>query len=179
MELDWFSPLAARAVTWTRQQLSAPVLAGLRALPAGPVGLGAAGEGILACHGSPFDEDEYLTSVADFRRAFDFLAGRHPEVRICLFGHTHVPVAVEDRGGALRVFEDGEVRLAPGGRYLLNPGSVGQPRDGNPRASFAILDTDRGAWEVIRAAYPFRETARKIAAAGLPPELGARLAAGW
>ncbi len=179
MDLDWFNPVAAGAVRWTRRIMQPATVARLRGLAAGPVEVGAGAPGVLACHGSPFDEDAYLLSREHFRTALDRLAEDHPDARICLFGHTHVPGVVEERAGRVRLIGDPEVRLAPDARYLLNPGSVGQPRDGNPRASFAILDTDRGSWKTIRVAYPIRETRRKIAAAGLPPELAERLGAGW
>jgi diadenosine tetraphosphatase ApaH/serine/threonine PP2A family protein phosphatase len=71
------------------------------------------------------------------------------------------------------------VKLDPDRVYLLNPGSVGQPRDGNSRASFGILDTGRGTFTYIRVAYAIRETQRKILAAGLPPVLARRLGEGW
>ncbi len=174
--LDWFNPVAAAAMRWTRQALTPPTLERLRTLPSGPARIGPE---VVACHGAPFHEDVYLVSRDGFRAAFEELTRRFSGARFCLFGHTHVPLAVEERTGQIRTLRDGEEELDPGARYLLNPGSVGQPRDGNPLASFAILDTDRGSWRVLRVPYPIQETRRKIAAAGLPPELGARLAAGW
>lgn len=182
--LDWFNPVAAEAIRWTRRAARPDVLERLARLPAGPLELG---DGVLACHGAPGDEDEYLVTRDEIQKAFGFLSDRYPGFRICLHGHTHVPMAAEWRGGRIRILDPSYLRLEDEARYLLNPGAVGQPRDGNPRASFAILETNpvggrpyrRAVWRITRLAYIVRDTQRKILAAGLPGELAQRLAGGW
>ncbi len=175
MGLDWFNPVAAEAARWTRRAVAAGTLERLAGLPAGP--LETAG-GVLLCHGSPSDEDEYLSSGAAVTEAFRTLERSHPGVRFCLHGHTHVPSAAECRAGRIRRLDPSEVVLEASARYLLNPGSVGQPRDGNARASFGILDLSRGTWRVVRVPYDVEGARARIAAARLPAELAERLIAG-
>jgi diadenosine tetraphosphatase ApaH/serine/threonine PP2A family protein phosphatase len=156
--------------------VSAGTLARLAGLPAGPL---AVAGGVLLCHGTPADEDAYLVRGSPVTEAFRVLEGSHPDARFCLHGHTHVPFAAERREGRTRRLHATEVRLEPSARYLLNPGSVGQPRDGNARASFGILDLSRGAWRVVRVPYDVAGARAGIAAARLPAELAERLTAGW
>jgi diadenosine tetraphosphatase ApaH/serine/threonine PP2A family protein phosphatase len=176
MRLDWFNPVAAEAVRWTRRAVSATTLERLAGLPAGPL---AVAGGVLLCHGTPSDEDAYLVQGSPVTEAFGYLERSHPEVRFCLHGHTHLPFAAVCRKGRIRRLPADEVCLEPSARYLLNPGSVGQPRDGNARASFGILDLSRGAWRVVRVPYDIEGARAGIAAARLPAELAERLIAGW
>lgn len=176
MGLEWFNPTAAEAARWTRRALGSEALGRLARLPAGPVAMPG---GVLLCHGTPHDEDEYLVSEAAMAESFRTLQRDHPEARWCLHGHTHAPLAVELKGGRIRRLPAGPVRFEASARYLLNPGSVGQPRDGNPRASFGILDTSHGIWRVVRVRYDIAGAQGKISAARLPAELAARLGAGW
>jgi predicted phosphodiesterase len=179
MDLDWFNPSAKASALWTRRAMDAEALEGIRRLPQGPVALA---EGILVCHGSPSDEDEYLLPGGSIDAAVRFLASEHPEVRICLHGHTHRPLAASRSGKnqPIRVQSRFErVDIARDGITLLNPGSVGQPRDGNSLASFGILDAGRMTFTIVRVGYAISETQRKILAAGLPPELARRLGEGW
>ena len=134
-----FNPTARRAATWTRDALTDDHRAYLQALPKGPLVID---DLTLICHGSPVDEDSYIFGEADVVEALA-LSSR----RVCLFGHTHLPMAAaltDDR--RLEVLFQGpadhqSVLLDETWCYLVNPGSVGQPRDGDPRASYAILDT--------------------------------------
>jgi predicted phosphodiesterase len=176
MGLDWFNPVAAEAARWTRTKMAAATLGRLSGLAAGPVGLEG---GILLCHGTPYDEDEYLASASAVEESLRWLEQERPAVRCCLHGHTHVPAAVEFRAGRWRRLAAGPVRLERSARYLLNPGSVGQPRDGNPLASFGILDLSRDIWRVVRVPYDVAGAQEKITAARLPPALAERLAGGW
>jgi predicted phosphodiesterase len=176
MGLDWFNPVAAEAARWTRRAIGEDALGRLARLPAGPVAMDG---GVLLCHGTPYDEDEYLVSEGAVEESFLALERDRPAVRFCLHGHTHASVAVELRGGKRRRICGSPVRLEASARYLLNPGSVGQPRDGNPRASFGILDTSLGTWRVVRVPYDVAGAQGKIAAARLPAELALRLAEGW
>jgi predicted phosphodiesterase len=178
-DLAWFNDVAREAALWTRARLPPSSLDALSALPKGPR---LVREGILICHGSPVDEDDYVFDRAAIRRAFEGVQREHPGTRFCFHGHTHRPlVAARSRAdGAIRVLPDtGPVLLDPACAWLINPGSVGQPRDGNPAASFGILDTAKMTYCTHRAAYDVRAAQRKISEADLPRDLALRLAGGW
>lgn len=174
--LEWFNVIAQAASLWTMSRLSPENTAYLLALPPGPLTV----DGFQLIHGSPLDEDEYLMSVTDARNVFAYL-----ETNLAFFGHTHLQGGyVWLRGqyqvlGRMERFQS-EVRwrLDPDGAYLINPGSVGQPRDGDSRAAFVLFDT--GSKEIVyrRVPYDYEATRRKIEAAGLPEVLGSRLSAG-
>jgi diadenosine tetraphosphatase ApaH/serine/threonine PP2A family protein phosphatase len=170
-----FNAVARLAASWTFQSLSDAHREYLRALPQGPLDLGERAE---ICHGAPFDEDHYIFDGSDAIAALD--AARQP---LCLFGHTHLPVVFTLQTDALEGFmPDGEdetrVTLEPGARYLINVGSVGQPRDGDPRAAFGIYDSDGGTVVMRRVPYAIEAAQRRILAAGLPPSLANRLSIG-
>jgi len=175
-DLEWFNPVARAATVWTMAHLSKANFDYLRQLPAGPLPV----DGFQLIHGSPLDEDEYLISATDVRNVFDYL-----ETNISFFGHTHLQCGYARADGYFQVMRQmdpfqAEIRhrLDVDGIYLINTGSVGQPRDGDPRAAFALFDT--GTMEVVqrRVPYDYDTTRRKIEAAGLPDVLGARLAIG-
>ncbi len=177
MELDDFNPEAARTVKWTRRNLSAESLAWLSALPKDPI---VAEERFMRAHGSPRDSVwEYIMDP--------FVAGdnfREQKFTFCLVGHTHVPVIYTLPNGqsTVRVRKpvNGEALLLPeDGRAILNPGSVGQPRDGDPRSAYAILDTVKGMWLPRRVQYPIEVTQAHMRDAGLPERLITRLSFGW
>jgi diadenosine tetraphosphatase ApaH/serine/threonine PP2A family protein phosphatase len=105
----------------------------------------------------------------------------YPATRFCLLGHTHWPMVMvrkKGRSKAIASTEGKTVEISPGSVCLINPGSVGQPRDGNSSASFGILDTKRLVYRNLRVAYDVREAQRKVTRAGLPAELAQRLAGG-
>jgi len=173
---EGFNPTAKRAASWTREALTDENRDYVRSLSPGPVAIDAM---TLLCHGSPVDEDSYIFGEADVVEALT--ASIRP---VCLFGHTHMPMAASlspDRMLEL-IFQGPRDRQAitirPGWRYLVNPGSVGQPRDGDPRAAYAILDTDTPEITVIRVPYPVAQASARILEAGLPKILGQRLAIG-
>lgn len=170
-----FHPLARQAIEWTRRQLSPADLTRLAALPAGPLCLG---DSLEICHGAAFDEDFYVTDVMDARRALESAGAPN-----CLHGHTHVPSVFMTHGFAvrerqLRNEELQVVALPSAGRMLANAGSVGQPRDGDPRAAFGVLDEGAGTLELHRVTYDVAAAQRRIIAAGLPAELADRLMRG-
>jgi predicted phosphodiesterase len=173
---EGFNPTAQRAATWTRDALTEENREYLRALQPGPLAIDAM---TLLCHGSPVDEDTYIFGEADVVEALT--ASSRP---VCLFGHTHLPMAAAltaDR--ALELIFHGprerqSVRFQEGWRYLVNPGSVGQPRDGDPRAAYAVMDTEAREIEISRVAYPVQQASDRIVAAGLPKILGHRLTLG-
>jgi predicted phosphodiesterase len=179
LNLDWFNSAARAAALWTRAKVLPETMEAVRKLREGPR---ETGEGsILLCHGTPYDEDAYLMDARSIAESYRALDSRHPNVRFCFLGHTHIPVVVARKKAAAKpqVMEWREtVELDPAAVYLINPGSVGQPRDGIALASFGILDSGRMIYRNIRARYAVQETQRKILHAGLPPGLAHRLAEG-
>ena len=170
-EIDWFNPEARAAVEWTRDTISATTRAWLDALPERLVN-----DDLTLVHGSPRDPlREYITDAVAADDNFSAMATRHG-----LHGHTHIPVAWSRRADRVDLdwTEDGTtVDLGPD-RVLLNPGSVGQPRDGDPRAAYLVLDLEarRATWH--RVAYDIATVQSAIRRAGLPPRLADRLAVG-
>jgi len=171
---EGFNVVAKSAAMWTFDVLTDAHRKWLRDLPRGPH---AVGDLIEICHGSPFDEDAYIFDELDAIRAL-----RTSTRPLCLFGHTHVAVTFEQavtQPDELRAATRGQdVVLEDGVKYLINPGAIGQPRDGDARAGYAIVDTDRRLVELMRIPYAVEETQAKVAQAGLPEVLGARLAVG-
>jgi diadenosine tetraphosphatase ApaH/serine/threonine PP2A family protein phosphatase len=129
-------------------------------------------------HGSLHDTDQYILTANDVREQFRALRELSPPVRIGFFGHTHVKVAFTLLDGAILVEQNENIRLADERFYLVNPGSVGQPRDGDPRAAFAVYDPDKREISFHRAEYDINACQDKIIRAGLPPRLAERLAIG-
>ena len=175
--LDWFNEVAQTAARWTTEQLSDEQLRYLRELQAGPVRL----ENFHIWHGSPRDEDEYVTGVSEAAPAFDFL-----ERPLAFFGHTHVQGAFFAKQrwlGAKRAVpadtNEVAIELEPDVLYLVNPGSVGQPRDGDPRAGYALYDAEQRVVFLRRVRYPISVAAEAIKSAGLPPMLAQRLFYGF
>lgn len=169
---EGFNHSARAAAQWTLDALTEAHREWLVALPQGPTIV----EGdVEICHGSPLDEDEYIFDELDARRAIDTA-----RQRLCLFGHTHVALAFKLTGRALGLATPSPEGFAveEDSKYLVNPGSVGQPRDANPRAAYAIVDVDTRRLEMYRVEYPIAETQAKMAAAGLPEPLIRRLAMG-
>jgi predicted phosphodiesterase len=174
--LEWFNPVAQAASAWTMSQLTPVNFNYLRELPPGPLTV----DGFQLIHGSPLDEDEYLVSITDARNVFSYL-----EVNIAFFGHTHLQGGYAWLNGQYETMGRIEPcensvwqRLDPDGAYLINPGSVGQPRDRDPRAAFALFDSESREVVQRRIPYDYESTNRKIVAAGLPDVLGSRLAVG-
>ena len=174
-EAEGFNAVAKGAATWTYEALTAGHRAWLAALPQGPTVID---ELIEICHGAPYDEDDYIFDDLDALRALK--TSRRP---LCLFGHTHYPVIFKLAGDKLHgsgLESNGEVRLdlEDGAKYVLNPGSVGQPRDGDPRAAYAIVDAAAKHVDLFRLVYPIEAAQARIIEAGLPEVLARRLAAG-
>ena len=172
--LDWFNEVARSAILWTREAMSAESLEILESLPKGPR---VVWDRYLICHGSPMDEDLYITRRVDVDRSFSFIRKNTEGIRICFYGHTHVPYIIEENGRALAPPE--RYHLDPDRCYMINPGSVGQPRDRVPLASFGLFDEEEMVYYQYRVPFPIETVQRKIIAAGLPRMLADRLAAGW
>lgn len=167
-----FNALARFAVTYSADRLSRAQLQRLRDLP-----LESYLEDLLLVHASPFQPEQfpYLQYPEDARVAFQ---NRDFSIAIC--GHTHVPLTfhTDDPAHAVRVSLNPQVDLTQGGRYIVNVGSVGQPRDRDPRASYAIFDTASRRLSLHRVEYDVESAFAKIEAAGLPQALGRRLLVG-
>jgi diadenosine tetraphosphatase ApaH/serine/threonine PP2A family protein phosphatase len=164
----------AEAIDYTRRVLSEEDMAFLRDLPDEQLFDGR----ILLAHGSPRDPDEYILSSETAITNYKYFRAEYGGVYVCLFGHTHIPMIVGD-GKVGRQIDPGQtVKLKHMMPYLINPGSVGQPRDGNPDAAYGILDLEAGTFTFRRAAYDVEDTHRRILEAGLQRHLGDRLRLG-
>lgn len=173
-DLEWFNPVAQAASRWTIAQLTPENLDYLRNLPAGPLAI----ENFLLAHGSPLDEDEYLLSPIDARNVFGYM-----DTNLVFFGHTHLQCGFGWKGGREYLLpraadHESWLRVGSDSAWLVNPGSVGQPRDGDPRAGYALFDSTANEILLRRVPYDSERTRQKIEAAGLPPVLGSRLAIG-
>ncbi|HET7676348.1 MAG TPA: metallophosphoesterase family protein [Candidatus Limnocylindrales bacterium] len=171
IDADWFNDDARTAVLWSAGQLSESSRAWLAELPERHVEAG-----FTLVHGSPRDPVwEYLYSTPVARANLDAFETRH-----CLVGHTHVPLVFREEDGVLETLapSDGSTLSLDGRRTMINPGSVGQPRDGDPRASALLIDTEAATVTWRRVEYDVAETQRLMRQAGLPPRLIERLSHG-
>jgi predicted phosphodiesterase len=172
-EPNSFNPIAWNAMLWTRETLcgvNKSFLAQLRREQA-----------LRDCflfHGSIHDTNRYLAGSYEARRNFRLLAQLPGAPRIGFFGHTHVMIAFTHERGVVTTARSQDLRLSPENRYLINPGSVGQPRDGDPRASFLVYDSDDRLITFHRIVYDIRICQDKIIRARLPIRLADRLAWG-
>ena len=165
-----FNPIALASVMWSRDKLKKANQSYLAGLPRGPLEV----DGFLISHGSPVDEDLYVVNESIAAEVF-----AASEFSLCFFGHTHLPciyvadtatVASEQLSGEERSWE-----LESGLRYLINPGSIGQPRDRDPRAAYMTYDSDSRSVRWHRVEYRVRRAQRRIRRAGLPELLAERL----
>jgi predicted phosphodiesterase len=181
MEVTDFNPVAGMAALWTRDHLTPENLEWLRLLPQGPIQVDDALDAQFV-HGSPIDEDEYLVTMRDAQEPLTYSS-----VALTFFGHTHV------QGGFCKNSEKGvmqpvyrsrdlrdicELKLDRETQYLINPGSVGQPRDSDWRAAFAMFDTEVYAIRFYRVPYDVQRAQQRILDANLPHRLAQRLALG-
>lgn len=174
-QAEGFNSVARNAARWTLENLTPENRNWLADLPQGPHDVD---DLVQICHGSPFDEDAYIFDELDAVRALK-LSSRP----LCLFGHTHYPITFELSDEAFDSIGPSaapvtELRMKNGSKYLVNPGSVGQPRDGDARAAYAIADTSQRRVELFRLNYPLEEAQAKVINAGLPEVLAQRLALG-
>ncbi|HEY2497009.1 MAG TPA: metallophosphoesterase family protein [Candidatus Angelobacter sp.] len=180
-DLSDFNPIAGLAALWTREKLTADHLEFLRALPHGPV---SPMENMQLVHGSPRDEDEYILMASD---AYALL--NETPVPLTFFGHTHVQrCLLLDETGQGKSFapnyksdkgkQTAKLEIQFGTKYMVNPGSIGQPRDGDPRAAFLLYDSGANAITFYRVPYDIERAQKKIFSAGLPERLAIRLEEG-
>jgi diadenosine tetraphosphatase ApaH/serine/threonine PP2A family protein phosphatase len=173
IDIASFNPEAREVITWTQNILSEANLAFLRSLPERVV----AGQVTLA-HGSPRHPVwEYLLDTQNATRSFE-----HFTTPYCFVGHTHLPIIYylgESHQTARLLLPEANTRLILAPRAILNPGSVGQPRDRDPRASYAIYDPETQVWEYHRVPYDVALVQERMRRTGLPERHIQRLAVGW
>jgi diadenosine tetraphosphatase ApaH/serine/threonine PP2A family protein phosphatase len=170
-EEPWgFNIVALQAALWTRDELSRENMEWLRALPdAIQV------DGVVGVHGAPGDRDSYMFTWEDVSCHFEDASIKGKKA--CFFGHTHVPGIFEADGGWTPV--NGTTFVLKNGHVtFINPGSVGQPRDGDPRASFGVFDTDTREFSLVRVRYDVQGAMSHIKHSGLPDYLADRLECG-
>jgi len=180
LEPAWdFHDQARQAIEWTTNALSPGALESLRGLPQGPMEVTPE---LWICHGAPFDEDHYIFDPRDASRALQHLAGG--PAALTLFGHTHIPAAFAGARFGIAVLipdqseESPDVQVLEWDRarpMLVNVGAVGQPRDGDPRAAYGIVDSETNVIEFRRVEYDIKTAQERILAAGLPERLATRL----
>jgi len=196
MTLENFNPIAGMAALWTMKRLTKENLDWLKDLPQGPVIVPtipledqeqtwSPGEGtaIQIVHGSPLDEDEYMIVIRDAQEPL--ARTRFP---LTFFGHTHIQGGFSQQGSRYETIRpeyssaDGAVQFAmhlqPKAKYLINPGSIGQPRDGDVRAAFAVYDSDENSVTFHRVPYDVSAAQKHIYDAKLPERLATRLGEG-
>ncbi|MEL7060040.1 MAG: metallophosphoesterase family protein [Acidobacteriota bacterium] len=171
-----FNQPALAAARWTTERLTPANLRYVREMPLGPKPID---DDVHICHGSPLDEDTYVFSIYDAYEIFS----NYPDAPVVFFGHTHIPsrFVLHDEGTievAVVQGDDEELELEQGKRYLLNPGSIGQPRDRDPRAAYLVYDTERRVARWRRLDYCIAKAQKRIEASGLPKVLADRLALG-
>jgi len=172
MNTSDFNPAAAQACRWTGGQLTRQDKNYLQNLP-----LTLCHGDFTLVHGSPREPIwEYLLSVEAAQANFAYF-----ETGICLVGHSHVPLAFKyvNDAAVYEAFGDGASLTLGGDRLIINPGGVGQPRDGDPRASYAIYDDEANAVYHYRVEYDIASTQKKMEERGLPLPLILRLSEGW
>ncbi len=165
----YFNDWAREAIEWTAGVLSVQEKKQIQKFP--PVVIDRK-RNITWTHGSPYEPEEfhYLFREADAKPSFKIL-----ETNFCFFGHTHIPSLFANKTHEACYLTAGSYQLAKGERYLINPGSVGQPRDRDPRLGFAVFDSDHLTLEIVRLDYDNKKAAEKIRKAGLPAYLADRL----
>jgi predicted phosphodiesterase len=168
-----FNPAAAFSAEWSKLKIIEDNFQYLKQLPKGPQVID---RFITICHGSPFDEDYYIFSQFEAAESFKFM-----ETSIGFFGHTHFPIIYYLRNEKIDIVplsDNTKIKLDTNTRYLINPGSIGQPRDKNPSSSFIIFDSAKREISFMRFAYEIKATQKKIREAGLPELLASRLESG-
>jgi predicted phosphodiesterase len=175
-DLDWFNPVAKQSALWTQAAMKPENIVYLRDLAKGPEQV----NGFQILHGSPLDEDEYVVTAHDVAQLAPYL-----DSEVSFFGHTHLQGGflchrngVVPFRGVAEDAQDHVIELENDANYLINPGSVGQPRDGDPRAAYAVYQPETRLVTLFRAEYDVAAAQKKILKAGLPELLAMRLEAG-
>lgn len=164
---EWFSEFAFEAIVWTAEVMTEKLKKEIKPLPYLKIA-----DKMTFAHGSPDKPEEfhYVFNYEDAKPSF-----RQIQHDICFIGHTHVPCCFCEARQSVEHLKPGILHLKKGDRYILNPGSVGQPRDQDPRLSFGIYDSEKLTFEIVRLPYDNEKAADKIRKAGLPAYLADRL----
>jgi len=167
LSLQWFNEYARQALVWASGMLSSDDLKFLSELP-----LVETGDGCELVHASLYKAESfpYVLTGLDAKQCFDLMSER-----VCFAAHTHVPVIYVEDGDRIAVVHEWEWTLEEGKRYIVNVGSVGQPRDRDTRSAYALYDSETGAVEIRRVSYDVGAAADKILKADLPGLLAERL----
>ena len=168
-----FNPVAAFSAEWSKIQLDESNEEYLKQLTKGPL---VVDHFITLCHGSTFDEDYYVFSIFEAAESFKFMT-----TSIGFFGHTHFPIMYllrNEKIDTVPLTQSTKIKLDPNTKYLINPGSIGQPRDKNPNPSYLIFDSQKKEVTFQRFTYNFKMTQKKIRDSGLPEILASRLESG-
>lgn len=169
-EPTYFNPHARKTIEWTREVLEGENRGYLKELP-----MKRNEGGWLLVHATPSEPEAWHYILSEDRGAREF---PHFNEAVCLFGHTHYPFLLAQGPGGFKSLRGNKFHLEPDTRYLLNAGSVGQPRDGDPRAAYGVYDSEAMTVEFRRAEYDIATAQKKILDAGLPRFLAERLSKG-
>lgn len=170
-DITLFNPSARQAVIWTRNTISDNNKKFLSAFP-----LVIKNQSFTVVHASPFNSDQwpYIFTMTEVEKSFDYF-----KTKLCFIGHSHVPfIASKNKYGRCQLLRKMKFRIQQDCRYLINVGSVGQPRDGNPKASYFLFDTDTGEISSHRLDYNISQAQKKILQHNLPKILADRLSWG-
>ena len=175
-EANNFNSAAAHSIRWTRDKLAPDTRQDLFELPVNA----SPHPGGFLFHGLPGNTTGYLRTVETAQMVFNHLADRDSRIRVAFFGHTHLPMIFTHlTGRPVHILEpEEELILAPGRQYLINPGSVGQPRNGDPNAQYLIFDIEKDHISFRKVPYDISTAQERILQAGLSPSLAARLTQG-
>lgn len=167
-DISYFNIYAKEAILWTRNHLTSDNVEYLKGLP-----FSRKIEDITLSHSSPKEPEKwfYIFGIYDIEDNFNYF-----DTRICLIGHTHVPlVVIDDQKKRLSISLENPIKIKDNLRYMINIGSVGQPRDGDNRSAYAIYDTEKNLFQIHRVFYNIRKAQTKIINEGIPEYLAYRL----
>lgn len=175
-DIDDFNPIAQTAIIWTAEKLKEEHKEWLRTLPEQLL----VDDQFLAVHGAPWDPYAYIFTSGAALRGFSYMRNHHPSINLCFFGHTHQRALYTSEENAVKEVAEGtHYTLGDQGLFLINPGSVGQSRDGRPGASYIIYNSEKQELEYVHVPYNIERTQQKVAAAKLPLKLAERLSQGY
>jgi predicted phosphodiesterase len=161
-------------IRWTREQLTPQYVEWLGTLPDQHL----YEDRMLLVHGSPRDPDEYLLNNDAISKSFKYLKDNYPGIQLCFFGHSHFPMIIGNNKVESNFHETKTIPLVRDKTYMINPGSVGQPRDRCAKTSFGVIDLKKWTFTLVRLDYDHEATAQKIRDAGLDASLALRLSRG-
>ena len=165
---------AAKVLEWTADNISPSNARYLRQLPQGMT----IDDGIIIVHGSLVERDAYILTPQEISKNLNCMINDFPGFKICFFGHTHIPMLIGTKAVITDLHETKSFQLDKNDVYLINPGSVGQPRDKCPLSAFGIFDAQNWTMTFIRKPYDIRQAQRMIIDNGLPEKFARRLAVG-